>query len=240
VEAAFAPGWDDIRRHGDHHCVADGDDPDCGDSGGAVEFSRRPGDCRGRAGTGSHGNTLSSSASQIEVAVPAGLQDGIASILVADPVSGAFSQMIGALTYGALGTDLLLLLQGAEPATPVGSAAANPVRVRAVATDGIAPVNGATIAWSATNGLQFSVCNGAATCSVLSDAAGESSSWVTPTATGLSTITIALAPESYSPPQSQQATLVGISSTLDLVGAAPTQLDWARRDDRRSTNGRSA
>ncbi|HEX7423769.1 MAG TPA: Ig-like domain-containing protein [Terriglobales bacterium] len=172
---------------------------------------------------GNNGNTLSASASQIEVAVPSGLQDGTASILVTDPVSGAFSQMIGALTYGALATDLLLLLQGAEPATPVGSAAANAIRVRAVAADGVTPVSGATIAWSATNGLQFSVCSGASSCSVLTDEAGESSSWVTPTATGQSTITIALAPLSYSPPQSQQATVVGTSSALDLVAVTPTR-----------------
>jgi len=166
---------------------------------------------------GNNGTTLSASASQIEVALPAGLLDGTASIQVTDTVSGAFSQMIGALTYGALSTDLLLLLQGAEPATPVGSAAANAIRVHAVAADGITPVSGATIAWSATNGLQFSVC------SVLSDEAGESSSWVTPTATGQSTITIALAPASYTPPQSQQATVVGTSSTLDLVAVTPTR-----------------
>jgi hypothetical protein len=174
---------------------------------------------------GNNGNTLSASASQIQVTVPSGLQDGTASIQITDPVSGAFSQMIGALTYGALATDLLLLLQGPEPSTPVGSAAANAIRVRAVAADGITPVSGATIAWSssATNGLQFSVCSAASSCSVLSDEAGESSSLVTPTATGQSTITIALAPASYSPPQSQQATVVGTSSTLDLVAVTPTR-----------------
>jgi hypothetical protein len=172
---------------------------------------------------GNNGNTLSASASQIEVALPAGLLDGTASIQVTDTVSGAFSQMIGALTYGALSTDLLLLLQGAEPATPVGAAAANVIRVRAVAADGITPVSGATMAWIATNGLQFSACGGASSCSVLSDEAGESSSWVTPTATGQSTITIALAPASYTPPQSQQATVVGTSSTLDLVAVTPTR-----------------
>src|SRR6202521_4940919 len=172
---------------------------------------------------GDTGTILSASASDIEVAMPAGLQDGTASIQVTDRVSGAFSQMIGALTYGALSTDLLLLLQGAEPATPVGSAATNAIRVRAVAADGITPVSGATIAWSATNGLQFSVCSGASSCSVLSDEAGESSSWGTPTATGQSTITIALAPASYTPPQSQQATVVGTSSTLDLVAVTPTR-----------------
>jgi len=173
--------------------------------------------------SGNNGNTLSASASQIEVAMPSGVQDGTASILVADPVSGAFSQMTDALSYGALATDQLLLLQGAEPATPVGAAAANPIRVRAVAADGVTPVSGATIAWSATIGLQFSVCGGTSSCSVLSDEAGESSSWVTPTTTGQSTITIALAPASYSPPQSQQTTVVGISSALDLVAVAPTR-----------------
>jgi hypothetical protein len=172
---------------------------------------------------GNNGSTLSASATQIQAAMPAAAQDGTATIQVTDPASGAFSQMTGALTYGALATDLLLLLQGAESATPVGSAAANPLRVRAVAADGVTPVSGATIAWSATNGLQFSACRGASSCSVLTDEAGESSSGVTPTATGTSTITIALAPASYSPPQSQQATVVGTSTALDLVAVIPTR-----------------
>ena len=176
---------------------------------------------------GNNASTLSASASHIQVAVPPGTPDGTATIQVTDQVSGAFSQMIGALTYGASATDLLLLLQGAEPATPVGSQAANALRVRAVAADGVTPVSGATIAWSATttatNAPQLSVCNGASSCSVLSDEAGESSSLVTPTATGPSTITIALAPASYSPPQSQQATVVGTSTTLDLAAVTPTQ-----------------
>jgi hypothetical protein len=171
---------------------------------------------------GNNGSTLSASASQIEAAMPAATQDGTATIQVTDPVGGAFSQMLGALAYGAQSTDRLLLLQGGEPSTPVGSAAANAIRVRAVAADGVTPVSGATLAWSATNGSQFSVCGGASSCSILSDEAGESSSLVTPTATGPSTVTIALAPAVYSPPQSQQATVVGTSSTLDLVAMTPT------------------
>ena len=171
-----------------------------------------------------NGATLSASASQIAVALPAGLQDGdgVVSLQLTDPTSGAYSQMIGALTYGAAATDLLLLLQGAEPATPIDSQAANPIRVRAVAVDGVTPVSGATIAWSATNGLQFSVCGAASSCSVLSDEVGESSSWVTPTAAGASTITIALAPASYSLP-TQQATVLASSSTLNLAAVTPTR-----------------
>ncbi|MGA2978711.1 MAG: hypothetical protein ABSD76_03885 [Terriglobales bacterium] len=172
---------------------------------------------------GNNASMLSASARQIEVAMPAASEDGTATIQVADPVSGGFSQMIGALTYGASATDLLLLLQGGGPSTPVGSAAANAIRVRAVAADGVTPVSGATIAWSASNGAQLSVCSGASSCSVLSDEAGESSSLATPTATGPSTITIALAPAVYSPPQSQQASVVGTSTTLDLAAVTPTR-----------------
>jgi hypothetical protein len=170
---------------------------------------------------GSNGSILTASATQMQVAMPFGGQDGLASIQVTNPVNGAFSQMIGALAYGAATSDLLLMLQGAEPSTPVGSQAANALRVRAVAADGVTPVSGATIAWSATNGLQFSVCGGASSCSVLSDQAGESSTWVTPTVTGASTVTIALAPLSYQPPQVQQATVVGTSTALDLAAVTP-------------------
>jgi len=170
----------------------------------------------------SNGSTLAASATQIQAALPPGSQDGTATIQVTNPVTGAFSQMINALSYGALATDLLLPLQVAETATPVGAEAANALRVRAVAADGVTPVSGATIAWSASNAVQFSACNGASSCSVLSDEAGESSSWVTPTTTGPSTITIALAPASYSPAQTQQATLVGTSTTLDLAAVTPT------------------
>jgi hypothetical protein len=172
---------------------------------------------------GNQGSTLSASASQLQVLLPAGLQDGTATLQVTDPVSGAFSQMIGALTYGASATDQLLLLQGVEPATPVGAAAPNPIRVRAVAADGVTPVSGATIGWNSNNGVQLSACGGAASCSVLSDEAGEAASWITPSVIGQSTITIALAPASYSPPQSQQATVVGTTSTLDLAALAPTR-----------------
>jgi hypothetical protein len=61
---------------------------------------------------GNNGTVLSQSATQMQVSLPAASLDGTATIQVIDPVSGSFSQMIGALTYGAASTDLLLLLQG--------------------------------------------------------------------------------------------------------------------------------
>jgi hypothetical protein len=159
----------------------------------------------------------------MQAAVPGGIQDGAASLVVNDPASGGFSQMTDALTYGAAATDLLILLQGAEPATPVGAEAANPIRLRVVAADGTTPVNGATVAWVATNGASLSVCGGASNCSGLSDEAGVASTRVTPTATGTITLTAALAPASYTPAQSKQATVVGTESALDLAASAPTR-----------------
>jgi hypothetical protein len=166
---------------------------------------------------------LETSATHIELIAPAGSQDGSVTITVTDPLTGGFSQMQNALTYGASANDLLLLIQGAEPSTPVGAVAANPIRVRAVASDGITPVWGATVGWSTTNGTQLSACNWSTNCLVLTDESGEASTQVMPTAVGASTITAQLAPEVFSQPQTQQATLVGTESSLDIAGAPPTQ-----------------
>lgn len=171
----------------------------------------------------SSATVLTESATAMQVMMPSAAQDGLATIQVTDPVNGSFSQMIGALTYGAAATDLLQLLQGTEPPTPVGAQAPNLIRVRATAPDRVTPVNGATILWSSTNGIEFSACGGASSCSVLTDTAGEASTWVTPTATGAGTITAELAPTSYSPAQTQQTTLVGTETTLDLAAIVPTR-----------------
>ena len=171
----------------------------------------------------SGGVTLSASSTRMAVSLPGASLDGPATVQVTDPASGAFSQMIGALTYGAAATDLLQLLQGSEPLALAGGPAAYAIRVRAVASDGVSPVGGASVAWSATNGLTFAACNGLNTCTVLTDQTGESSTMVTPTAAGVSTITAALAPASYVTPQFQQATVVATSSALDLVALVPTR-----------------
>ena len=172
---------------------------------------------------GNRANLLSSSATELQVAVPSAALDGTATVQVTDPASGGFSRMGDALTYGAAADDQLLLLQGSEPATPVGSQAANPIRVQVVASDGVTPVNGATVAWSTTNGTVLSVCSGGISCSVLSDQTGESSTWVTPMAVGQSTITATVAPAAYPSPPSKEVALLATSSSLDLAAVAPTR-----------------
>ncbi len=163
---------------------------------------------------------LATDASQMLTNVPAQI-DGPQTITVSDPVSGAFSIMTDALTFGAAAADKLVLLQGANPATPVGTQATNPVVVRVVASDGITPVNGATVAWSTTNGATLSACGGAATCSAISDESGIASTGITPSATGNATILAMLAPAVYNPAQSVSTTMTATSTSLDIGVTTP-------------------
>jgi hypothetical protein len=171
----------------------------------------------------SNGVVLTQSATQLQISLPGAAVDGIATVQVTSPANGSFSQMQGALTYGAAANDLLMLLNGGSQTSPLGAQAPSMIRVRATASDGVTPVNGATIAWSATNGVELSACNAAAFCSLLTDGAGEAATWVTPTAFGQGTISASLAPAAYQPPQTELATLQGTESTLDLAAVAPTR-----------------
>lgn len=163
---------------------------------------------------------LATNAGQMLAAVPP-QSDGPQTITVSDPVSGAFSIMTNALTFGAAATDKILLLQGSNPPTPVGTQAANPITVRVVASDGITPVGGATVGWTTTNGATLSACNGATNCSTVSDESGIASTWVTPTAVGSAAITATLAPSVYTPAQSVSTTLNATSSSMDVAVDTP-------------------
>ncbi|MFZ0818379.1 MAG: Ig-like domain-containing protein, partial [Candidatus Sulfotelmatobacter sp.] len=163
---------------------------------------------------------LATNASQMLVTAP-GQGDGPQTITVTDPVSGASSVMTNALTFGAASTDKIIVLQGANPPTPVGAQATNPVSVRVVASDGVTPVAGATVGWTTTNGAELSVCGGVSNCSVTSDESGMASTWVTPGATGVASITATLAPGVYNPPQSVAATLFATSSPTAIGVTTP-------------------
>ena len=148
--------------------------------------------------------------------------DGSLNIAISDPVSGGSSVMTGALTYGAAASDNIILVGGGlNPPTPVGTQAPNPVSVRVLAADGVAPVSGATIGWSASNGVQLSACGGAAACSVTSDESGDAATWLTPAASGVATITATLAPGVYSPSKTVSATLEAIESASDIGVSTP-------------------
>lgn len=181
-------------------------------------------------GLGFEGNTATSignlnapalaiSASQIQVTAPA-QADGVTNIALIDPPTQASSVLIGALTYGAGPNDTLALIQGGNPGTPAGAQAPNPVEVQALQSDGVTPVQGASVVFTATPAVGFTACSGAASCTVLTDQSGMASTSVTVLSAGVMTITAQLAPASYSAPKQVQTTLLGTSSSLD-IGLAP-------------------
>ena len=164
---------------------------------------------------------LAVSAGQMIFAAPA-QSDGPSTILITDPVTGAFTTMTNALTFGAAADDNIRLLLGSNPSTPVGTQAVNPMIVQVVAANG-APVGGATLGWSSTNGAALSVCGGLASCSAITDDSGTSSTALTPTAAGVANITATLAPGVYSPSQSVTGTLFATALPFD-IGVTPANV----------------
>lgn len=157
---------------------------------------------------------------QVIVAVPA-QGDGPQTLTITDPVTGSFSTMTGALTYGAAADDNIFLVKGSNPLTPVGTQAVNPVSVRVVAADGVTPVAGATLGWSTSNSAMLSACAGSGFCLSFTDDSGVASTLVTPGKTGTATITATLAPGVYTPSKAALATLVGTSTSSDIGVTTP-------------------
>jgi hypothetical protein len=164
---------------------------------------------------------LAISANQILVTAAA-MADGVRDIGLTDPPTLANSVLSGVLTYGAGPNDTLVLIPLPNPSTPVGGQAPNPVEVRVLAADGVTPVQGASVVFTSSPAAGFSSCSGATTCTVLSDEAGQASTFVSVLAASAMTITAQLAPASYSSPQEVQTTLVGRESALDIALAPQT------------------
>jgi hypothetical protein len=161
---------------------------------------------------------LAASANQIFVTASA-QPDGVRDITISDPPTSASSILSGVVTYGAGPNDILLLVAGSNPQTPVGGQAPNPVRVQVLASDGITPVAGATISFSSSPPVDFApgtgtpiICNGSVTCTMLTDQSGQASAYATVLSQGGMTVTVQLAPASYASPQQVQTTLVGCVS----------------------------
>ncbi len=163
---------------------------------------------------------LSKSSNQLAIAAPT-MADGLQTLTLNDPDTGGSSAMIGALTYGAGPTDIIRSTSAGNPATPVGGQAPNPVIVKVFATDGVTPIAGASVFFTSSPPLSFSVCGGGASCTVLSDETGEASSLMTVLTSGVMTISAELAPASYHSPQTVQTSLLGIESALNLSLQSP-------------------
>ena len=113
------------------------------------------------------------------------------------------------------------MVSGSNPATPVGGTAPSPFSVLVMAPDGVTPVAGASVQFSSSPAVGLSACAGAASCTVFTDLSGNASTNMTVLSAGVLTVTAKLAPASYSNPQQVQATLLGTTSSLDLVLNTP-------------------
>jgi hypothetical protein len=163
---------------------------------------------------------LAVSAGQMLVAAPP-QADGPQNFTVSNAANGGSSTIPNAVTYGAAASDNLILLSSLNPSTPVGTPATRPMQVRVLASDGVTPVAGATIGWSASNNLRLSACNGTSSCTVTTDQSGNANSILTPSAAGVANITATLAPGVYNPVKSVSATLNATESAADIGALTP-------------------
>jgi hypothetical protein len=163
---------------------------------------------------------LASSAKQLLVNTPP-LPDGVYDFLLSDVNTGGSSNMLGVLTVGAGPGDILKLLSGSNPATPVGGQAPSPFTVKVVQSDGATPVAGASVQFTASPALAFSACGGGSNCTVFTDQSGFASTKITVLSAGATTALARLAPATYPNPQQVTATLFGTSSQADLQLLTP-------------------
>ena len=166
---------------------------------------------------------LAVSANRVITKAPA-MADGLKNVTLKDPATGSSSVMSNVLTYGAGPSDTIRLIQGSNPATPVGGEAPNPIRVQVVAPDGSTPVAGASVFFISTPASSLSACGGAASCTMLTDDSGHASTRVTVLQAAVINISVLLAPASYNTPKSVQATILGTTSALDI--SLPSPFAW--------------
>ncbi len=106
---------------------------------------------------------------------------------VHDLTTGATSTISGGLTYtnAPVRSNTMRLVSAQSADAYVGDATGTPISVQVLGPDGLTPVPGESVVFSAAGDIAvFSAC-GAATCTLLTDAHGVASSGVTPSAPGL-------------------------------------------------------
>ena len=115
---------------------------------------------------------------------PAGPVD----IEILDLSTGATTVMYGALTYGGSAPDQMKLVSAPSGPVQVGTTATVPFAVRVLQGDGVTPVAGVPVTFTASGAaVNFGACL-ALPCVALTDATGMASTTVTPTAFGTVTV----------------------------------------------------
>jgi hypothetical protein len=158
---------------------------------------------------------LSYAVDELLVSAPA-LSNGTKDITLTDPADGASATITGAVNYGGGAGDKLQLLLGSNPPVPVGAQAPNPFRVRVVAADGVTPVIGASVVFTAASAsVSLLPCN-TQMCVSTTDSTGEADIWMLVKAAGSTSLTASLANG-----QAVSAAVSGVSGTLQISAAPP-------------------
>ena len=109
----------------------------------------------------------------------------VADVEVKDLLTGGTTVMTGALAYAAPPPEVMALVSSPTGTVYVGTVAGTPFAVRVLEMDGVTPVAGEPVLFSASGAaVRFGAC-GAAVCTVLTDANGLASTTVTPLAAGV-------------------------------------------------------
>jgi hypothetical protein len=114
-----------------------------------------------------------------------------------------------------------MTLTQSNPAIPVGGQTPNPIRVNVNASDGVTPVDGATVQWSVNNNAILSICH-ASSCTALTDESGHAEARVTLGAPGSTTVTAQLAPAAY--PNKQVQTTVTSTTASKNISLVPIKI----------------
>jgi hypothetical protein len=113
---------------------------------------------------------------------------GPVDVAVADLSTGGTTVMTGALTYGGTAPDEMTLVSAPAGTVAVGTVAAMPFAVRVLQGDGVTPVAGVPVTFTASGAaVNFGACL-ALPCVVMTDTTGMASTTVTPTAFGTVTM----------------------------------------------------
>jgi hypothetical protein len=111
-------------------------------------------------------------------------------VVVSDVSTGAVSTMSAALTYDTAAKlpNSMRLVSAQEASALTGSATPVPFAVQVLGPDGVTPVSGEPVVFTASAGAAlFSACGGAS-CTVMTDAAGVAATGVIPQAAGTVTL----------------------------------------------------
>ncbi len=161
-------------------------------------------------------NVIRAGADTMAVATPPA-NEGSVTIEVSDPNTGATSDIIGGLSFGAGANDSIVLLPVVVPRIPVGGQTPSPIQVQVLTPDG-RPVQYAQVTFSTPKGAAtFSLC-GQYVCVIGTDQQGIAST----------TVTVLSSPPTGIPISAWLSngshvvmTIVGYSTKLDMSALSP-------------------